>query len=66
MMPHKAPVITDPYRPSVGLTSSDDTPLVVKSDDELPSGMKPHESESSLSPMTQNESVRCSVAQTHI
>lgn len=30
------PIVTYPYRPSIALTSSDDTPLVVKSGDELP------------------------------
>lgn len=35
-----APVTTDPYRPAVGLTSSYDTPLVVKSGEDLPTGKK--------------------------
>jgi hypothetical protein len=38
-------VNTDPYRPPVAYMSSDDIPLIVKSGDELPSGvMDPHES----------------------
>jgi hypothetical protein len=32
----KLSIITYPYRPSIGLTSSDETPLVVKTGDELP------------------------------
>jgi hypothetical protein len=31
-------VATDPDRPRVGATLSDDTPLVIKSSDELPAG----------------------------
>ena len=31
-------IITDPYRPAVGLTPSDGTPLEVKSGGELPAG----------------------------
>ena len=31
---------TDPYRPPVGATPSDDVPLVVKSTDELPAGSR--------------------------
>jgi hypothetical protein len=43
--PGKVPINTDPYRPPVAYTSSDDIPLVVKSSDELPSGvMDPHKS----------------------
>jgi len=44
--PMKAPETTDPYRPPVGLTSSDDAPLVIKRSEELPSGNDPCESES--------------------
>lgn len=36
---------TYPYRPPVRLTSSDDTPLVVKTGEELPAGIKSRESE---------------------
>jgi hypothetical protein len=31
-------VITDPYRPTVGATSSNDAPFVVESSEELPAG----------------------------
>jgi hypothetical protein len=37
-------ITTDPYRPPVGLTSSDDTPLEVKSGEEFPSDMVKGES----------------------
>ena len=35
---------TYPNCPPVGLTTSDDTPLEVKSSEELPSGLETHES----------------------
>jgi hypothetical protein len=35
----KVLVYTDPYRPPVAYTSLDDVPLVVKSSEELPSGV---------------------------
>ena len=33
-------IVTYPYRPSIGLTSSDESPLVVKTGDELPAAGK--------------------------
>jgi hypothetical protein len=45
MVPAKAPSSTDPYRPTVGLTSSDDAQLVVKRRNKLPAGMKSYKSE---------------------
>jgi hypothetical protein len=44
----KAPVTTYPYGPPVGQTSSDHTPLIVKSSKELPSGMDSRESKSEV------------------
>ena len=35
--PKKMPVITDPYRPPVGLTPTDDIPIVVQRSEKLPS-----------------------------
>jgi hypothetical protein len=34
----EAHIITDPYRPAIGTTPSDDAPLVVKTGEELPAG----------------------------
>jgi hypothetical protein len=60
--PPKAFVITHPNRPPVGLMSSDDTPLVVKTGEELPAGMKSRELELALNSVDSHvESIYCVV-----
>ena len=37
---NQGPIVTYPYRPSIALMSSDDTPLEIKSGDEFPAAIR--------------------------
>lgn len=63
--PPKAPINTNPYRPPVRLTSSDDTALVVKSSEELPSGVR-GQSESHHERETESERRRPGSGDSHV